>query len=79
MKQITLNIPDSKFTFFMQLVDSLSFIKVVDKESLEDQLTPAQKKTWHSIKTGFQEMKELEKNGLKGRSVEELLAEMGVE
>jgi len=26
MKQVTLNIPDSKYSFFMQLVKSLNFV-----------------------------------------------------
>ncbi|WP_169704578.1 DUF2683 family protein [Runella slithyformis] len=32
MKQVTLNIPENKFAFFMQLVRSLNFIQVVDSE-----------------------------------------------
>ncbi|AXE18870.1 hypothetical protein DR864_14485 [Runella rosea] len=32
MKQVTLNIPENKFAFFMQLVRSLNFIQVVDNE-----------------------------------------------
>ncbi|MCU0341969.1 MAG: hypothetical protein MUE30_19010 [Spirosomaceae bacterium] len=33
MKQITLNIPDDKFTFFMQLVRSLNFVQVAEPKS----------------------------------------------
>lgn len=35
MKQVTLNIPENKFAFFMQLVRSLNFIQVVDSEPKE--------------------------------------------
>jgi hypothetical protein len=30
MKQVTLNIPDNKFAFFMQLVRSLNFVQVAE-------------------------------------------------
>lgn len=30
MKQVTLNIPENKFAFFMQLVHSLSFVEVAE-------------------------------------------------
>jgi hypothetical protein len=34
MKQITLYIPDNKYTFFMELVKSLGFVKVSDNPKL---------------------------------------------
>lgn len=34
MKQVTLNIPDNKYPFFMELVKSLGFVKVSDKPKL---------------------------------------------
>ncbi|MET3129652.1 hypothetical protein ABID42_004778 [Arcicella rosea] len=33
MKQVTLNIPENKFAFFMQLVNSLNFVQVADPKS----------------------------------------------
>ncbi|MFA6403688.1 MAG: hypothetical protein WCX31_18985 [Salinivirgaceae bacterium] len=30
MKQVVLNIPDNKYPFFIELVKSLSFIKILD-------------------------------------------------
>jgi len=39
MKQITLNIPDNKYAFFMELLKSLRFVKVSDESLLaEEQL-----------------------------------------
>ncbi len=32
MKQVTLHIPDNKFSFFMELIKSLKFIKRIDTE-----------------------------------------------
>lgn len=34
MKQVTLNIPDHKYPFFMELVNSLGFVKISDKQKL---------------------------------------------
>ncbi len=36
MKQITLNIPDNKFAFFMQLVRSLDFIQIASSEQNDE-------------------------------------------
>ncbi|MEA5260362.1 hypothetical protein VB264_21360 [Arcicella aquatica] len=33
MKQVTLNIPENKFAFFMQLINSLNFVQVTDPKS----------------------------------------------
>ncbi len=38
MKQVTLNIPENQFSFFMKLVHSLNFIQVADNQNLEDNL-----------------------------------------
>ena len=41
MKQITLNIPDNKYSFFMELVKSLKFVKVKDEgDSKESPYAP---------------------------------------
>jgi len=34
MKQITLNIPDNKYNFFVELVNNLGFVKVSNNENL---------------------------------------------
>jgi hypothetical protein len=62
MTQITLHISDTYVSFFMKLIKNFDFIKVREKKkiSLEDELTPSQKKTWATIKEGFEEMKLVE-------------------
>lgn len=40
MKQVTLNIPENKFSFFMKLVSSLKFIKVVEQNPEESPYNP---------------------------------------
>jgi hypothetical protein len=39
MKEITLQIPDNKFTFFMELVSSLDFIEAVEPKSSTEELS----------------------------------------
>jgi len=77
MKQVIINVPEKKFPFFMQLMNSLNFVKVVEpSQSLEDQLSPEQKKTWQNIKQGFIELKMIEEGKLKSRPIQELLNEL---
>ena len=78
MKQVTLNIPENQFSFFMKLVRSLNFVEVAEPTNLEDQLSPAQRETWQNIKTGFEELKEVEQGKRKARPVQALLDELGV-
>ena len=77
MKQVTINIPENKFAFFMKLMKSLNFVKVVEPaKTAEEKLTPGQRKTWENIKQGFVEMKLAEEGKIEFRPVEELLDEL---
>lgn len=40
MKEITLKIPDKKFRFFMELVESLGFLVVNESENMEEPYDP---------------------------------------
>ena len=62
MKQITLNVPENKYRFFLELVKSLGFVKIEvedDGDSDEEIL--------ENLKNGFAEMVEI-KNG-KGKTI----------
>ncbi len=37
MKQITLNIPDNKYKFFLELISDLSFVKIEEDETIPQQ------------------------------------------
>jgi hypothetical protein len=78
MTQITLDISDNYVSFFMKLIKNFDFIKVRQKKkvSLEDELTPSQKKTWATIKEGFEEMKLVEAGIKQSRPLKELLDEL---
>jgi uncharacterized protein YpbB len=78
MEQITLNIPDTKVSLFIQMISDLDFVKIKERKkvSLEDELTPAQKKTWKNIKRGFEEMKMIEAGKMKTTSAKDFLKEL---
>ena len=80
MKQITISVPENKFPFFMKLMKSLNFVKVVEPaqslEDLEERLTPGQLKTWKNIKLGFIELKLSEEGKLTFRPIEDLINEL---
>lgn len=82
MKQLVLNIPDNKFDFFMELINNFTFVKVdkkTDKKQLQDleqSLSPAKRKTWEDIKQGLNEVNQIEKGTLKGKSLKELINEL---
>jgi len=76
MKQVTLNIPESKFSFFMKLVRALNFVEVADSLQIENDLSPAQKETWQNVKTGFEELKMVEQGKRKARPIQDLINEL---
>ena len=78
MEQITLNIPDNKVSLFIQMIDDLDFVKIKERKkvSVEDELTPGQKKTWATLKQGFEELKMVEAGTLKARPSKDLLDEL---
>ena len=77
MKQVIVNIPENKFPFFMKLMNSLNFVKVIDAPlTLEEQLTPGQKESWENVKQGFVELKMAEEGEIKFRPIQELLDEL---
>jgi hypothetical protein len=77
MEQVTLNIPDTKISSFIAMIKRLDLtIENRKRISLEDELSPAQKKTWKNIKQGFEEMKMVEAGIKKARPIQELLDEL---
>lgn len=78
MTQITLYISDTYVSFFMKLIKNFDFIKVREKKkiSLEDELSPSQKKTWATIKKGFEDLKMIEQGKMKTTSAKDFLEEL---
>ena len=78
MEQITLDIPDTKVSLFIQMISDLDFVKIKERKkiSLEDELTPAQKKTWATVKKGFEDLKMIEQGKMKTTPAKEFLQEL---
>ena len=78
MEQITLNIPDTKVPLFIQMISDLDFVKIKKRKkiSLEDELTPAQKKTWKIVKKGFEDLEMIEQGKMKTTPARDFLQEL---
>lgn len=69
MKKITLDIPDNKYPFFLELVKNLGFVKVNEEsESSEEVL--------HDLAQGFKEVKLIEEGKIKGTTLKDFLNEL---
>jgi uncharacterized protein YpbB len=62
----------------MKLIKNFDFIKVREKKKilLEDELTPSQKKTWATVKKGFEDLKMIEEGKVKTTPAREFLQEL---
>ena len=70
MKQVTLYIPENKYSFFIELVKSLGFVKKIeDKEQVKEQILK-------DISEAVEEVKLIKKGKLKGISAKDLLNEL---
>jgi len=72
MKQVTLNIPDSKYPFFMELVKSLGFVKV----SEETNLTKKQQEFVEGTKKSLEQVEQHLKGEIKLKSADQLFDEL---
>ncbi len=70
MKQITLNIPDNQYAFFLELVQQLGLEKV--KEETID----SQQEVLQDIAQGLREVKRIEEGKTKGTLLKDFLDEL---
>lgn len=69
MKQVTLNIKESKFQFFMELVRSLDFVQVDDDGDSKEAILS-------NIKKGLEEVKLAKQGKLKTTPAKDFLNEL---
>lgn len=69
MKQITLNIPDNKVPFFMELVNNLGFVKTDENKVSKEQLLD-------ELKDAVKELALIQKGKTKARPLNALLDEL---
>ncbi|MCK5103079.1 MAG: hypothetical protein KAR17_09695 [Cyclobacteriaceae bacterium] len=72
MKQITLNIPENKYRFFLELLKNLGFIKVKE----EDNLSKDQREFIEDLKESLTQVDLHLKGQINLKSADELLGEL---
>lgn len=70
MKQITINIPDHKYTFFIELVQNLGLEKV------KEETVNSNQKSIAGLEQGFKEVKPIKEGKMKGTPLKEFLDEL---
>ena len=71
MKQITLNIPERKYSFFMELVNSLGFVKKVHVHDESEK-----QRILQDIKDAVEEVNLIKAGKLKGIPAKDLISEL---
>ena len=69
MKEVTLRIPDHKYSFFMELVHNLGFVKPEDDGDTKEEIIA-------NLKQGFREMELYKEGKLQGTPLKDLLNEL---
>ena len=72
MKQVVLNIPDSKYPFFMELIKSLGFVKVPE----ETKLTKKQQEFVEGTRKSLEQVEQHLKGDVKLKSADQLFDEL---
>ncbi len=72
MKQVVLNIPDNKYPFFMELINSLRFVKLPD----EVKLTQEQKDFVEGTKKSLEQDEKHLSGEIKLKTADQLLDEL---
>jgi len=72
MKQITLNIPDNKYSFFMELIKSLGFVKITEKT----ELTQKQQEFVKGTKKSLEQVEQHLEGKIKLKSADQLFDEL---
>lgn len=70
MKQITIKIPDNKYSFFLELVKNLGLEKV------KEEPVEASEEALQGLEQGFKEVKLIREGKMKGTSLKEFLDEL---
>ena len=72
MAQITLDIKESRVSFFLELIKNFDFVKV-NKENLDE---PTKEEIKDNIEQGLEELKLIEEGKMKTRTAKEFLDEL---
>ena len=70
MKHITLSVPDQKYSFFMELIHNLGFVKKIDEDG------PSKEEILDGIKEALEEVKLHQQGKIKLKTAQEFLDEL---
>jgi hypothetical protein len=70
MKQITINIPDDKYSFFLELIRNLGL------EEENEKSIDASQEALQSLEQGFKEVKLIQEGKMKGTSLKDFIDEL---
>lgn len=70
MKQITLNIPENKFQFFIELLKNLDFVKIEENQG------DSKQEIVENLEKGFDDLKKYKQGKLETTSAKEFLNEI---
>ena len=76
MKQVTLHIPDKKMPLFIELAKSLSFVKKIEVEEVEEYKESTKEEILEGIRQAVKEVNLIKQGKLKGKPLKELLDEL---
>lgn len=71
MKNITVQVPENKYSFFIELLKSLGFVKFQEKNDVE-----SDEEVLNNIAKGLKEAKQIEEGKLKSKSAKDFLREL---
>ena len=71
MKQITLQIPDKKYSFFMELIKNLDFVKKIEEDH-----EPSKEEILDGLREAVKELNLIKAGKKKARNAEEFLNEL---
>jgi hypothetical protein len=70
MRQIIINIPDNKYSFFLELLKNLGL------ENMKEEPSDSNQKVLKSLEQGFKEVKLIQEGKMKGTPLKEFLDEL---
>lgn len=71
MRKVTLKIPNDKFSFFMELIKNLGFVKI--EEATEGDTN---EEITNNLRQGFEEMKQIKEGKIKTTPAKDFLDEL---
>jgi hypothetical protein len=69
MKQVTINIKDNKYRFFLELIKNLEFVEIQEESDSKEDIE-------ENIINGFKDLKEYKKGNLKTTNANDFLNEL---